>query len=88
MGELKIIQGPWKGSAPPPPPGDYIETVFGKEGYLSKMIPNYEERPGQIEIARAIDKGIVDQRHVIAEGPTGTGKSLAYSGPAADHACL
>lgn len=65
---------------------DYIDDVFGPRGYLSKQVPGYKPRPGQIELARAIDKGIREGRHVIGEGPTGTGKSLAYSVPAAYHA--
>lgn len=80
MGELKVIKGPRKDS------GDYIKDVFGNGGYLSKGISNYQERPSQIELSRAIDEGIRTGRHVITEGPTGVGKSLAYSTPAAYHA--
>jgi ATP-dependent DNA helicase DinG len=65
---------------------DYINDVFGVGGYLSRQVTGYKPRPGQIELARAIDKGICEGRHVIGEGPTGTGKSLAYSVPAAYHA--
>jgi ATP-dependent DNA helicase DinG len=65
---------------------DYIDDVFGPHGYLAKQVSGYRPRPGQIELARAIDKGIREGRHVIGEGPTGTGKSLAYSVPAAYHA--
>jgi ATP-dependent DNA helicase DinG len=65
---------------------DYIDEVFGQGGYLSKQIKSYEPRPGQIALARSIDEAIREGRHVIAEGPTGIGKSLAYSVPAAYHA--
>lgn len=86
MSEFKVIEGPWEKQAPPPhPPGDYINSVFGNGGYLSKDIPNYEERPSQIALARSIDEAIRTRKHVIAEGPTGTGKSLAYAVPAAYH---
>ena len=71
---------------PPKDDGDYILDVFGVGGSLSKTIPGYLPRTGQIALARAIDKGIREGRHVIGEGPTGTGKSLAYSVPAAYHA--
>lgn len=64
----------------------YIDQVFGATGYLAKMIPGYRPRDGQIKLARAIDRGIHTGHHVIGEGPTGTGKSLAYSVPAAYHA--
>lgn len=68
------------------PNARYIEEVFGQTGYLSKQFDNYEPRRGQIAIAKAIDAAIREDRHLIAEGPTGTGKSLAYSVPAAFHA--
>lgn len=79
--KLSVIQG-----GVVQPSGDYIEDVFGARGYLSKRVTGYQPRPGQIELARAIDKAIREGRHVIGEGPTGTGKSLAYSVPAAYHA--
>lgn len=68
------------------PSGDYIEDVFGSNGYLAQVVRGYRPRPGQIALSRTIDSGIVEKRHVISEGPTGTGKSLAYSVPAAYHA--
>lgn len=71
---------------PHPPERDYIHAVFGKGGYLDVRIDGYQPRDGQIKLARAIDRGIRDGRHVIGEGPTGTGKSFAYSVPAAYHA--
>jgi ATP-dependent DNA helicase DinG len=75
-----------EGGKRPEPPGDYIHQVFGSGGFLDKIFPGYQPRDGQIKLARAIDRGIRDGRHVIGEGPTGTGKSLAYSVPAAYHA--
>jgi ATP-dependent DNA helicase DinG len=64
----------------------YILEVFGEGGYLAQQIRNYKPRPGQIQLACSIDKAIREGRHVIGEGPTGTGKSLAYATPAAYHA--
>jgi ATP-dependent DNA helicase DinG len=75
-----------EGGLRPEPPGDYILNVFGERGMLAAKIPGYKPREGQIKLARAIDRGIRDGHHVIGEGPTGTGKSLAYSVPAAYHA--
>lgn len=68
------------------PPGDYINETFGEVGHLAKLLPGYQPRPGQVRMARLIDNGIRKSVHIIAEGPTGTGKSLAYSVPAAYHA--
>lgn len=73
--KLAVIQGGEK-------PEDYLGDVFGEGGHLAKMIPGYRPRPGQIQLAKAIDRSIREGRHVIGEGPTGTGKSLAYAVPA------
>src|SRR5574343_23946 len=64
---------------------DYIDDVFGPHGIMSKAFEGYEPRPGQIALARAVDQAIVDGRHLMAEGPTGTGKSLAYCVPSVYH---
>ena len=40
-----------------------------------------EERPGQVELARAIDETITAGTHLVAEAPTGSGKTLAYLAP-------
>jgi len=81
--ELKVIQGGME-----EPKGDYIESVFGEKGALARLIPNYNPRPSQVALSRAIDRAIREEKHVIAEGPTGTGKSFAYSVPAAFHAAF
>ncbi|MGZ8764867.1 MAG: ATP-dependent DNA helicase [Acidimicrobiia bacterium] len=40
-----------------------------------------EERPGQVDLARAIDETITVGTHLLAEAPTGSGKTLAYLAP-------
>jgi ATP-dependent DNA helicase DinG len=65
---------------------NYIDDIFGPHGVMSKAFENYEPRTGQIALAKAVDKAIEDKRHLMAEGPTGTGKSLSYSVPAVYHA--
>lgn len=71
---------------PPEPSGDYIESVFGREGFLSAGNPFYEERPGQVALARHVDAAIRGEHHALAEGPCGTGKGIAYAVPAIFHA--
>ena len=62
---------------------DAIKTVFSEDGgLLAREFAGYKERPGQVKLARRIAQSIEAGRHVIGEGPTGTGKSLAYSVPA------
>ncbi|WP_157610188.1 ATP-dependent DNA helicase [Spirillospora albida] len=44
------------------------------------------ERPGQVEMAEAVDRAIRTGEHVAAQAGTGTGKSLAYLVPAIRYA--
>jgi ATP-dependent DNA helicase DinG len=59
-----------------------VRQFFGKRGLLSEWHPNYEHRPGQIEMAQAVESALVDRKHQIVEAGTGTGKTLAYLVPA------
>ena len=59
-----------------------MEEVFGPEGLIAKAHPEYEYRPGQIEMAQAVMRAFEEQRHLIVEAGTGTGKTLAYLVPA------
>lgn len=49
----------------------YIDDIFERGGAFDEKLPNYEVRPGQIELARAFDRAIRAQRPLMAEGPTG-----------------
>src|SRR5919109_3771206 len=40
-----------------------------------------EERPGQVEMARAVEEAVESGRHLVVQAGTGTGKSLAYLVP-------
>ena len=55
---------------------------FSRNGTLSKWHPSYEFRPGQLEMAEAVEAALKDRRHLIVEAGTGTGKTLAYLVPA------
>ncbi len=56
--------------------------MLGPNGALSAALPNYEHRPSQLELARAIDDTLGAGRFLLAEAGTGTGKTLAYLVPA------
>ena len=56
--------------------------VFGPDGLIATAHPEYEYRPGQIEMARAVMRAFDEKRHLIVEAGTGTGKTLAYLVPA------
>ena len=44
------------------------------------------ERPGQVEMARAVARAVEREEHLLVQAGTGTGKSLAYLVPAVAHA--
>ena len=50
---------------------------------LAAGSPQYEARPGQVRLARAIFDALAQGHHLLAEGPCGIGKSKAYGVPAA-----
>jgi ATP-dependent DNA helicase DinG len=64
-----------------------MHEVFGPEGLIAKTHPEYEYRPGQIEMAEAVLRAFEQKRHLIVEAGTGTGKTLAYLVPAIAAAC-
>ncbi len=55
---------------------------FSRQGLLAKWHPNYEFRPGQLEMAEAIESAIAEKKHLLVDAGTGTGKTLAYLIPA------
>src|SRR5258706_11815392 len=55
---------------------------FKRHGALSQWHPHFEFRPGQLEMAEAVEAALKDRRHLIVEAGTGTGKTLAYLVPA------
>jgi ATP-dependent DNA helicase DinG len=59
-----------------------MEEVFGLEGLIARAHPEYEYRPGQIQMAQAVMRAFEEKRHLIVEAGTGTGKTLAYLVPA------
>jgi ATP-dependent DNA helicase DinG len=59
-----------------------MEAWFGPEGRLRKILPGFEFRPGQLQMARVVARGLAEGRRVIVEAGTGIGKTLAYLVPA------
>ena len=58
------------------------DEVFGPGGALAAAHPGFEYRPGQLEMAQAVDAAFDAGGFVLAEAGTGTGKTLAYLVPA------
>ncbi len=59
-----------------------MEEIFGRDGLIARAHPEYEYRPGQIQMAEAVLRAFEEKRHLIVEAGTGTGKTLAYLVPA------
>ncbi len=59
-----------------------MHEIFGPDGLISQRHPDYEHRPGQIQMAQAVMRAFEERRHLIVEAGTGTGKTLAYLVPA------
>jgi ATP-dependent DNA helicase DinG len=59
-----------------------VEEIFGPGGLIARAHPDYEFRPGQVEMAEAVLRAFEERRHLIVEAGTGTGKTLAYLVPA------
>src|SRR5829696_307079 len=56
--------------------------LLGPGGPLSRAFPGYEEREGQLAMADAVERALADDRILLCEAGTGTGKTLAYLVPA------
>ncbi len=83
--------------APPPPEKEPLQpnanlqpleieeiTAFLEHGgAFSRLFEQFEYRPEQVDLTRAIATALSDGHHLLAEAGTGVGKSLAYLVPAA-----
>jgi ATP-dependent DNA helicase DinG len=59
-----------------------LHEFFAPGGILASSPLPYEYRPGQLEMAKAVERALSERRHLIVEAGTGTGKTLAYLLPA------
>jgi len=49
---------------------------------VTSALPHHESRPGQKQMAVAVEDAIAESRHLVVQAGTGTGKTLAYLIPA------
>ena len=56
--------------------------MFAPDGALARAMPDFEPRPGQVEMAAAVARVFERGGVLLAEAGTGTGKTLAYLVPA------
>ena len=59
-----------------------LNFIFSEKGSLAEGIPGYRTRQQQIEMALAIENAIQENKQLVAEAGTGTGKTFAYLVPA------
>jgi ATP-dependent DNA helicase DinG len=59
-----------------------VDRVFDDDGPLARSVDEFEPRPGQRAMARAVAEVIEEGGVLLAEAGTGTGKTLAYLVPA------
>lgn len=59
-----------------------LNEVFQSDGLLSQSIDGFVEREQQLEMALAIESAIKNNKQLVAEAGTGTGKTFAYLVPA------
>lgn len=61
---------------------DAVVGHIAAGGTFDQRIAQYEVRAQQIEMARGVGEALNNERHLLVEAGTGTGKSLAYLVPA------
>lgn len=79
---------PRRGKLERPAALDIDETAAPLEhgGAFSRQFAEFEYRPQQVEMLRAVAAALSQRRHLLVEAGTGTGKSMAYLLPAAQWA--
>ncbi|MEY2453001.1 MAG: ATP-dependent helicase DinG [Acidimicrobiaceae bacterium] len=59
-----------------------MDVFAALDGVVAELPGGGEPRPGQQQMATAVEKAIATGRHVVVQAGTGTGKTLAYLVPA------
>ncbi|NBO10074.1 MAG: ATP-dependent DNA helicase, partial [Methylophilaceae bacterium] len=59
-----------------------LNFIFSEKGPLAEGLPGYRTRQQQLEMALAIETAIQENKQLVAEAGTGTGKTFAYLVPA------
>jgi len=62
---------------------DKLAALLEEGGAFATHFPGYEHRPQQVAMLRGVARAFNRSTHLLAEAPTGVGKSLAYLIPAA-----
>lgn len=62
---------------------DTVAAILEYGGEFSRHFPHFEHRAEQVEMLRNVVWALSEQRHLMVEAGTGTGKSVSYLVPAA-----
>ena len=55
-----------------------MRSLVSSSGLMAQSFPGFEYRPQQESMVLAVTKALNEGRHLIGEGATGVGKSIAY----------
>lgn len=84
--ELAQRMKPWQGAPVSIPAvssdGEQVAALLSPDGAIGRHFPGYEHRTQQVEMAQAVTGALEEGSHLIVEGGTGIGKSVAYLLPA------
>ncbi len=58
-----------------------VEDVAAAMRRVTAALPAGEEREGQVQMAEAVARAVLERRHLVVQAGTGTGKGLAYLVP-------
>ncbi|MGB2983006.1 MAG: helicase C-terminal domain-containing protein [Candidatus Bipolaricaulia bacterium] len=58
---------------------------LGPAGFVARSLPAYEQRDGQVAMARGVERVLRDGGALVVEAGPGTGKTFAYLIPAIGH---
>jgi ATP-dependent DNA helicase DinG len=59
-----------------------VAAVFAPDGPIARLLgAGYHPRPGQVAMARLVQRALDQQKHALIEAGTGSGKSFAYLVP-------
>jgi ATP-dependent DNA helicase DinG len=59
-----------------------LEELFSANGPLARALPGFRSRPSQMQMASHVSQALQQNRWLVVEAGTGTGKTLAYLVPA------
>ncbi|MBF0547915.1 MAG: hypothetical protein HQM08_25995 [Candidatus Riflebacteria bacterium] len=76
--ECYVVVEPFQPEAIKPLDFEPLFNHLRENGSLSKMISDFHERSGQIEMMEKIVEAFNEPCHAVLEGGTGIGKSMAY----------